>query len=294
MPVRITFAKASGAGNDFVVLNNMEGWLTFPVPPLARALCARATGIGADGLLLIEPSRKADFLMRYFNADGSSGGMCGNGGRCVALAAWLSGIAGKSCRFEALDHVYEAEIERGQVRLSMKDPARFREDIAAEAGSTRYACYAIDTGAPHAVTFVENLEAIDLLTAGRLLRHAAPFQPEGTNVNFVRVKSAHELEIRTYERGVEAETLACGTGSVASATVAALTRGVEFPVDVHVRSGATLRIHARRSGDSVTDVVLEGPAAILFTGTVEYDPASGTINPFSGRPLAWKTPPENP
>jgi diaminopimelate epimerase len=228
--------------------------------------------------------------MLYFNADGSYGGMCGNGGRCIALAARLSGITGPRCRFEALDYVYEAEIDNGHVRLAMKDTKDYRGDIVAHAGTKQYACHAIDTGAPHAVVFVEDLEGVDVPSVGRLLRNADPFQPHGTNVNFVRVVSAHAIDLRTYERGVEAETLACGTGSIASAAVAARTRGLQFPVDVHVQSGATLRIHARRSGDAITDVVLEGPAEILFVASVLYEPSTATIVAMNRQTILWEQP----
>jgi diaminopimelate epimerase len=290
MPVEITFAKASGAGNDFVVLNNMDGRLTMLKEPLARALCARQSGIGADGLLVLEPSSMANFRMLYFNADGSFGGMCGNGGRCIALAAQLSGITGPRCRFEALDYVYEAEVDNGNVRLAMKNPKDYRGDIVVHDGADQYSCHAIDTGAPHAVVFVDDLEHINVPAVGRSVRNAGPFQPGGTNVNFVRVVSAHAIDLRTYERGVEAETLACGTGSIASAAVAVRTRGLQFPVDVHVWSGATLRVHARRSADSITDVVLEGPAEILFVGSVQYDPSTATIVAMKMQALAWEQP----
>lgn len=267
----IHFLKASGAGNDFVVLNNMNQCLKMELAPLARALCDRHLGVGADGLLVLEPSDCADFRMVYLNADGSSGGMCGNGGRCAALIAWLSGMAGRESSLEALDFVYTATLETGGIRLSMKDPRGFRSGIDVTIGSTTFSCHSIDTGAPHTVVFLPEIETVDVVTVGRAIRNAQTFQPSGTNVNFVKLGGKSAIEIRTYERGVENETLACGTGSVAGAVAGALVHDLEFPVGVRVRSGALLRVHARREGVSVTNVVLEGPAEVLFQGDIEYD-----------------------
>jgi diaminopimelate epimerase len=287
MRLQVHFVKASGAGNDFVVLNNLDGQLGVDQSALARALCSRHSGIGADGLLVLEPSAKADFKMRYFNADGSSGGMCGNGGRCIALAAWLSGLVGRRCRFEALDFVYEAIIEEGRVRLSMKDPRDFRPDIAVDVGGVSYMCHAIDTGAPHAVVFVPDIESIDVDSVGRSLRNAHAFHPEGTNVDFVRLTGGASIEMRTYERGVEAETLACGTGSIASAAVSCYLHGLRFPVDVHVRSGEILRINANAQGGPITNVILEGPAVILFQGKIQYDSTSRSIVGLGSELSSW-------
>jgi diaminopimelate epimerase len=284
----IHFVKASGAGNDFVVLNNMERRLRMEKAPLARALCDRHLGVGGDGLLLLEHSESAEFRMLYFNADGSSGGMCGNGGRCAALVAWLSGIAGRACSFEALDYVYRATIQDGGIRLSMKDPRNFRRDLDITADNRRSSCHSLDTGSPHVVLFMPDIEHLDVVSVGRALRNAPAFQPEGTNVNFVKLISKAAIDLRTYERGVEGETLACGTGSIASAVAGALVHDLEFPVDVHVRSGATLRVDARRDGTSVTDVVLEGPAEVLFQGEIEYDSSREIMVARTVRKLSWE------
>ena len=288
MRYALHFAKASGAGNDFVVLNNMDGRLSMQMEPLARALCHRHLGIGADGLLVLEPSRIADFRMLYFNADGTSGGMCGNGGRCLALVAHMRGIVEKECRFEALDFLYTAKIEGGSILLSMKNPKEFHSGIDVTVGGRTFLCHSVDTGSPHTVTFVPDIESLDVVALGRPIRHASVFQPAGTNVNFARLAGGNAIELRTYERGVENETLACGTGSIATAVVGAIVHNLQFPVDVRVRSGATLRIHARRSGHSVTDVVLEGPADVLFEGDVEYDSALQKIVALGPQKLTWR------
>ncbi|HTR99625.1 MAG TPA: diaminopimelate epimerase, partial [Bacteroidota bacterium] len=186
MTIRLPFTKASGAGNDFVLLNAMSGPPLPDCAPLARAACDRRFGVGGDGLLVIAPSARADFLMLYYNADGSSGGMCGNGGRCIARFAFMEGIAGRHQRFEALGHVYEADVaENGTVRLHMKDPAGLRTGLRLTIGGRALEGTFIDTGAPHLVVFAGDLEGLDVTRTGRELRQDPLFAPGGTNVNFV-------------------------------------------------------------------------------------------------------------
>jgi len=270
MNIPIRFAKASGAGNDFVLVNNIAGDLRVDLARLAVAACDRHFGIGGDGLLVLEKSLRADFRMLYYNADGSSGGMCGNGGRCIARFALLEGVAGKNQRFEALDHIYNAEIGEASVRLGMKDPADYRTGLSFSVGGKRMNGIFIDTGAPHAVFFQENLEDLDVLNLGRAIRRDPAFTPSGTNVNFVRLGGGSTVEIRTYERGVESETLACGTGSVASALAASRLHALQSPVSVRVRSGETLNVHFSTTGNTWTDVILEGSAHMLFNGSMLY------------------------
>jgi diaminopimelate epimerase len=281
--ISLTFTKATGAGNDFVIIDEFEVPLEVDPGPVARALCDRHFGIGADGLLLIRPHAGAAFEMRYFNADGSSGGMCGNGGRCAAHYAHERGIAAGSLRFQALDYVYHAEVAGQRVRLSMKDPKIVRADLVLHSGDASYQGHLFDTGAPHLVVFSEHLDALDVFTVGRALRHHPDLAPQGANINFVAVGSDGVMTLRTYERGVEDETLACGTGSVASATAGVLYGGLESPVTVRVRSREELTVQLHRERDRVSAVVLEGPARLLYTGSCQYDPATGTIvtNPGS-------------
>jgi diaminopimelate epimerase len=273
----ISFAKTSGAGNDFVVIDNHDGHLDLDQARLAQALCNRHFGIGADGLLILRHSPAAHFQMEYYNADGSYGGMCGNGGRCIARFAYLKGLAPPRMRFQALEHIYEAEILPEGVRLWMKDPQNYRKDVQAELGARSIICQFVDTGSPHAVVLADDLESIDVAAMGRGLRFHQVFSPDGANVNFLRRLTGNAIAIRTYERGVEAETLACGTGSVASAIVAVRELGLSFPVAVKVRSGEELLVNARQDGAVITDISLKGSAHILFTGTMLYDSASGTI-----------------
>ena len=278
MDAPIRFTKASGAGNDFVVIDATRGASLPGYAALARAACDRHAGVGADGLIVLEAEPSADFRMRYYNADGSHGGMCGNGGRCAARFAHDNGIAGPSQRFVALDYVYEAEVAVHGVRLRMKPAARFRRGVRVQAaGETFEVCF-IDTGSPHVVVFVEDLDRVNVTGWGRPLRNAPAFAPEGANVNFVSVHGPDAIAMRTYERGVEAETLACGTGAIASAVVSSILHGIRPPVRVHARSGETLTVEFRRTGDAAEDVALSGSAVLLFTGEFRYDEAAGRIH----------------
>jgi diaminopimelate epimerase len=274
----IEFVKASGAGNDFVLIDNSGGTLRADQQTLAVALCSRPFGIGADGLLVLEKSRRADFQMRYYNADGSYGGMCGNGGRCIAMFAFRRGLVSDAMRFDALDHIYSAQVTGEKVLLKMKPPVDFRSNIRLEAGGQSFVGQFVDTGSPHVVIKVDDLELIDVVGIGRAIRYHREFQPAGTNVNFLRiVEGGGAIQIRTYERGVENETHACGTGAVASAVVANLTEGIRQPVRVRVRSGEELLVHLESSTEKITGASLEGSAHMLFQGKVIYDDVSRKI-----------------
>jgi diaminopimelate epimerase len=276
----IPFAKMSGAGNDFVVIDNRQHIVLHPAAA-AQRLCDRRLGIGADGLLLVEKSTLADFTMKYYNSDGSYGGMCGNGGRCIAMFAFREHIVtGRIMRFEALDYIYRAEVIDGTVILSMKDPVDLRlgKSLTVDGLSIRY--HYVDTGTAHCVIFMDEnpdlfgkpLAAADITPLGRKIRYHESFAPGGTNVNFVEVESLQRIVLRTYERGVEAETLACGTGSVASSILAHTIKKTEAPVAVCVRSGEQLRVNFSDDGTSAIEhVTLEGSAIIVFEGTVIYD-----------------------
>lgn len=266
---QVHFTKMNGAGNDFVVLDNRDGSLALTEPQIAR-LCDRHRGVGADGLLLAEKSSGgADFRMRYYNADGREAEMCGNGARCFArfvdtLAAKSSGTVS----FETPAGVIAATLQGDRVSLAMSQPGPFADDGELEAAGRKTAVYSINTGVPHAVVLVDELDGLDVAKLGAALRHHPHFQPRGTNVNFVRQLGPQDLAIRTYERGVEGETLACGTGVVASAlTLVALT-GADSPVRVLVKGGDTLTVDFLRSGDGFSHVVLTGPADFVFEGDI--------------------------
>jgi diaminopimelate epimerase len=265
----LRFTKMNGAGNDFVMLDNRNGALVLTDASIAR-LCDRHRGVGADGLLLVEkPEGKADFRMRYFNADGREAEMCGNGARCFArFVDKLTPVAEGKVNFETPAGVISATLRGDQVSLGMSAPGPFTDGVELDASGEKLTVYSINTGVPHAVVLVDDLDGVDVHKLGAALRHHHHFQPRGTNVNFVRQLGPQNLAIRTYERGVEAETLACGTGVVASAlTVAALT-GAESPIRVLVKGGDTLMVDFLGSGDGFSHVVLTGPADFVFDGEI--------------------------
>ncbi|KZK74650.1 MAG: diaminopimelate epimerase [Pelodictyon luteolum] len=262
----IPFSKLSGAGNDFIVMDNRDRSITLDASAV-RALCTRRTGIGADGLILIEPSETAAFSMLYHNADGLPGTMCGNGGRCAVWFAQSIGVEPdtEGCfRFEANNDLYQAWVSGPEtVRLRMREPRDARNEIDLGGRS----CAFIDTGSPHAVIRTEELDAVDVIEEGRAIRHRTDLFPGGTNVNFLEVTSPESINIRTFERGVEDETLACGTGAVAAAL---LSRRLGITsaecISVRVKSGDILEVAF--SGD-MREVYLTGPAVIVYTGVVK-------------------------
>jgi diaminopimelate epimerase len=281
----IEFMKMSGAGNDFVVLDNRNDMIVDPYS-FARHVCDRRKGIGADGLLLLEASSKADFLMRYYNSDGSYGGMCGNGGRCISRYAFIKQIVDRpEIRFEALEHIYSASILNDGVKLKMKDPTDFQIGQMLTLPRTRILYHFVNSGSPHCVVFLDEnnqlgstLDEIDVYGIGREIRGHEHFSPEGTNVNFVEKKGISEFFVRTYERGVEAETLACGTGSVAVALISNHVKKSASPVTLHVRSGELLAVGFDRTSDGhYRDVSLSGSAHIVFSGVVKYEFSSQSI-----------------
>lgn len=259
--MKISFDKMSGAGNDFVVFAGLPG----RAGALAKRLCDRRGGVGADGLLVLERGALRPRLS-YFNADGSAA-FCGNGSRCAAM--WLHArgwVKGRSFSFDTKEGLVEARLigpERAAVRLP--EPKGLRLNLKAAGRKLHF----IDTGVPHAVVPVSGLESFSVLKEGRALRRHKAFAPAGANVDFISyVKDG--LRLRTYERGVEDETQACGTGAAASAVVAAALGRVKSPVSVAV-NGGTLRVSfARKSDGSFTDVWLEGPAGFVFSGAIEF------------------------
>ncbi len=289
--MNLHFAKAEGAGNDFVLLNNLSGDMKLDQGQLARTLCAKHMGIGADGLIVLEKSTRADVRMMYYNADGSYGGMCGNGGRCAAAFAHALRVVGSTMTIEALDFVYKAEmLTSGRVRLHMKNPTKLRTAREVTLQGQPIEVHTVDTGAPHVILFVDDLRNEEVEKKGRALRYHEAFAPEGTNVNFVKKTGASEVAVRTYERGVEAETLACGTGSVASAIIASVMHGVVPPVSVRVESGQTLNVEFSQRGQEYTNVTLEGTANILFQGNVLID---SSVSIISVKTLPTVSPPES-
>ena len=260
------FTKMNGAGNDFVMVDNRAGKNALTAAQIAR-LCDRHRGVGADGLLAVEPAQDgADFRMRYYNADGGEAEMCGNGARCFArFAQKVSGQRG-DVSFETLAGVITAKFPGDLVEIQMSAPHSLRLNDQLHAGGEVLHVHSINTGVPHAVVFVDDLENTAVHDLGRALRYHEHFAPQGTNANFVQQRAADRIAIRTYERGVEAETLACGTGMVACALIFHERTGAASPVQVQVRGGETLRIGFTKTADGYANVTLTGPADFVFDG----------------------------
>lgn len=263
----IPFWKMSGAGNDFIVIDHRKPLIPKErMAEFARLVCRRKFSVGADGLFLIEPSQRADFKWRFFNADGSEAEMCGNGARCVARFAYMHGIAPARMRFETLAGIIEATVADVQATVKMTSPHSFRFDRQVEAAGQMFMVHSVDTGVPHAVIFVDDIEAVDVLGLGRALRFHPVFAPAGTNVNFVG-RTAEGFRIRTYERGVEDETMACGTGVTAGALIAAAKGLADSPVAMVTSGGVALTVQfSREKGAEVDQVLLKGPAHLIYKG----------------------------
>jgi len=269
--MKLSFTKMNGAGNDFVVLDNRDLSVRLSKEQIAR-ICDRHRGVGADGLLLVEPAiRGADFRMRYYNSDGGEAEMCGNGARCFARFAATFHPSREGLSFETMAGEISARIlPDARIELQMSVPHSYSEPLFLEWAGQRRPVASLNTGVPHAVVFVEDLEAVDVQEEGRALRHHSHFAPKGTNVNFVQALEPGLLSIRTYERGVEEETLACGTGVVASALLHHARTGSPSPISVQVRGAETLEVcfQSQQPG-TYTDVLLRGPAELVFTGEIE-------------------------
>ena len=260
----------TGAGNDFIVIDDRLNVLGNDARELAKQLCRRRLSIGADGLILIVPSTRGDFRMRYFNADGSEADMCGNGGRCVARFAHEKGIAGPAMTFETSSGLHDARIlDDGNVLLKMADPRAIIFDNQVQFAGEMRTLHRINTGVPHAVCEVENLDDFPVVEVGRLIRYYAAYVPEGTNADFMEVLDEQTLALRTYERGVENETLACGTGAVAAALISAALGKTRPPVAVRTRGGDTLTVGFYMSDLGFSGVTLSGNADIIYEGTLE-------------------------
>ncbi|MCB4792036.1 MAG: diaminopimelate epimerase [Elusimicrobia bacterium] len=273
MNKKIDFYKISAAGNDFIMIDNRKKVLSGDLSSLAKRLCQRKLSIGADGLILIEKSKKADFKMCYYNSDGSHAAMCGNGGRSIARFANLLGITSKKMAFETDAGLVNAEILKNNIRLELYEPKDVRLDFPLKVGEKEFDVSFIDTGVPHTVVAVSNIDKIDVCGLGQMIRYHKEFSPAGTNVDFIQKKNENTIYVRTYERGVEDETLACGTGVVASAIIASMKKLVKEPVHCITRGGDTLYVSFTLNTEDdfispVSNVHLEGPAEVTFTGSV--------------------------
>jgi len=261
--MKVQFQKYQGAGNDFIMIDNHSLTLSKSNKKLISWLCDRKFGIGADGVIFIQPSDKVDFEMVYFNADGKIGSMCGNGARCtVIFAKKLDIFSGNITKFAAFDGVHEGVLlDNGNVKVTMADVKKVKEADGH---------YILNTGSPHYVAFTKKLDKVKVRKQGKAIRYSKPYAKEGINVNFVELNNKN-IFMRTYERGVEDETLACGTGTVAVAIAVALKKknkevNQSYPI---YALGGDLIVSFSRNNNAFTNVWLEGPAEYVFDGELE-------------------------
>ncbi len=256
-----TFSKYQGAGNDFVVIDNREETFHADTATIRR-ICDRRFGIGADGLMTLSVDVSHDFSMRYYNSDGRESTMCGNGGRCMVAFAHKMGLVKEQAHFSAIDGLHDAWlISPSYVRLKMQDVKgirRYNED------------FIVDTGSPHYVHFVPQVAPLNMVDEGKRIRYSHDFEKEGINVNFVEPEGAGSIRMRTYERGVEDETLACGTGSVASAIITAFSLQPDIhSFQIHAPGGELKVTFTKTGAEQFTEIYLEGPATFVFEGQIE-------------------------
>ena len=274
--MKMAFRKMNGAGNDFIMVDNRTVEIS-PGPEVIRRLCDRKRGIGADGVILIEDGNDVDFRMRYYNANGGEAEMCGNGARCAAIYAASLGLGRPDgdalhLRFVAAPGPMEARITGRRVALAMTDATDYQESICLQVAEDEEIVHFINTGVPHAVAIesdVGNLDDEAVSSRGRAIRAHSRFSPAGVNASFISLRADGGVDIRTYERGVEAETLACGTGAVAAAIVLHHLGRAESPVTLITHGGETLVVSFTGGPSGARNVILEGPAADNFDGSID-------------------------
>lgn len=265
----LRFTKMNGAGNDFVMIDNRSGAVRLEPDQIVR-ICDRHSGVGADGILLLEKGANgADFRMRYYNRDGGEAEMCGNGARCFARFANKVANAPAKISFQTPAGLIRGELHGEEVTLQMSEPKDLRLDVDLVADGAKEHVHFINSGVPHVVVPVAKVDDVDVRKRGAALRYHKEFSPPGANANFIEKAGPKKILVRTYERGVEDETLACGTGVVASALIFGATEKTDGPITVIVRSGSELSVNFKRAGDKFTNVTLTGPAEFAFEGTID-------------------------
>jgi diaminopimelate epimerase len=265
---KVFFTKMTGAGNDFILVNNVKNPVHLDWQAFAIRSCTLKTGIGADGVIVLGEDTDTDFTFRIFNADGSEAEMCGNGARCAALFAHQQGIAKTPMRFKTLAGTIGARIDGEDVAIEMTEPFGLETDISLDAFDKRLIVHFINTGVPHAILFSDDIDNEPVADLGPAIRFHSRFLPAGTNADFVQVLDHNRIRVRTYERGVEDETLACGTGAVASAIISKhLGKVSSTPVLVTMKGGE-LKIDFTKQADQYLKVWLMGPVDTVFTGEV--------------------------
>lgn len=266
----LEFTKMSGAGNDFILADNRRGDLHL-TPAQVERLCHRQFGIGADGLMLLVPATEAgaDWAWQFWNSDGSDAAMCGNGARCFArYVQRVTSWSRPSVSFQTGAGLIRAEFDGERVTVNLTPPSGLRLAESVPVGDQTLEVHSVNTGVPHAVVYVPDADRAMVQERGRALRFHPHFGPKGTNVNFVQLKGPNHIRVRTYERGVEGETLACGTGVSASALISARVHRFQSPVRVQVQGGDELRVAFTERDGVFSDVRLNGPATFVFEGRI--------------------------
>ncbi len=268
----IDFWKMSGSGNDFIIIDDREDYIKDEnMIQFSKLVCRRKLSVGADGVIFIKKSTKYDFSWRFFNADGSEAEMCGNGARCVARFAYLNNIASKNMAFETMAGPISAEVMGRRVKVLLTDPKDLNMDVKLPNLINWNSIDFINTGVPHVVIRIDDLENVPVKEIGKKIRFHDIFSPEGTNVNFMKKVGNNILYIRTYERGVEDETLACGTGSIACAIISAIRDGNISPVEVKTKSGEILKIYFDMDNKKFFNIWLEGDTNIIYKGKLHEE-----------------------
>ncbi|MFI5237800.1 MAG: diaminopimelate epimerase [Ignavibacteriales bacterium] len=276
---KIIFTKMSGTGNDFVFIDKSLNAGVHISDKLIQKICDRRNGVGADGLISIEDSKDYDFIMNYYNADGSTGSLCANGARCAVLFASESNrLNGKLANFLSNDVQYKGElISNSEIKFVLDPPKKIKNNFKIKAGGRLINAHFVDTGSPHVVIdvaesegFLTSVDNIAVAKLGREIRYLPEFSPDGTNVNFVEVKDGL-INIRTYERGVEAETLSCGTGSVAAALICFVTYKLKVPITLNTKGNEKLFVHFDVENSKVKNLSITGPVKIIFTGEIKVN-----------------------
>lgn len=265
----LRFTKAVATGNDFIIVDNRNANMTQRLSILARKICDRKRYVGGDGLLIVEDSEKADFKMRIFNPDGSEAEMCGNGSRCIALYALTKGIAKAKMDIETVAGVVEAAVKGDAVKTRLPDPKDIKWNFCLMIHKCPYKVSFVNSSVPHVVHFVDDLEKVDVKDLGSHMRSHKEFAPGGTNADFVKIAGRNRIKIRTYERGVEDETLACGTGAVASAIITAEAERMAPPITVETRGGEKLTVYFDMVEGDFRNVYLEGRAKLVYEGVIK-------------------------
>jgi len=266
--MELSFTKMMGSGNDFIVIDNRDKVLDGNEVKIAQKICQRKFSVGADGLLLIENSEKANFRMRIFNPDGSEPEMCGNGARCVALYASHNYIASSLMNFETVAGIILAQVkDNDTVKITLGKVKDLKLNLHLKVDSKTKIVSCVNTGVPHVVIIEESVKDIPVNEWGVAIRFHREFYPQGTNVDFIEIDGENRIKMRTYERGVEKETLACGTGAVASAVIAHLVKKVHLPIQVLTQSGEILTVYLKKNGDTF-ETSLEGRVSLVYQGKI--------------------------